>query len=42
MRKRMFAVVAAATVCLGTASLASAGNGIVSVGSPPNTTPQNH
>src|SRR5438128_4710484 len=42
MRKRMFAVVAAATASLGTASLASAGNGLVSVGSPRSTTPQNH
>jgi len=40
--KRIVAVVAAAAVCLGTASLASAGNGLVSVGSPPNMTPQNH
>src|SRR5207244_3250388 len=31
-----------AVACLGTASLASAGSGLVSNGSPPNTTPQNH
>jgi hypothetical protein len=43
MRKGFFAVVAAAVVCLATASIASAAaSALVSNGSPPDTTPQNH
>jgi hypothetical protein len=42
MRKQVFAVLVAALVSLGVTSLASAGSGLVSTGSPPNTTPQNH
>jgi hypothetical protein len=42
MRKRGLALVAAAAAYLCTASLASAASAIVSTGSPPNMTPQNH
>jgi hypothetical protein len=42
MGRTVLTVAVVAVVCLGAASLASAGSGKVSTGSPPNTTPQNH